>query len=148
MARRRLLIFPRAILAGWMTLLAIAYLLERPLLHWTEPILGSEWISTARLTLDCCAFAATGWVTGRWNRPNSLLAVLVFAATLTVWDFTPLLPVDVPWLLHLMVNTLRDSRYLESLFTTAANLALLFGCLIAGGLLARPRQPFASIRPY
>lgn len=148
MVRRRLLTSIRWIFIGWVTLLAIAYLFERPLLLWTAPFLGNEWFPTARLGADCCAFAGAGWVTGRWNRPNCLLAVSVFAATLTVWDFNPLLPIDVPWLLHLAVNALRDSRYLESLITTAATHALLFGCLIAGGQLARPRQPLPSIRPY
>src|ERR1700733_5588317 len=94
-AIRRILL---TILTGWATLLLITYLFERPLLLWTAPILGGEWFPTARLALDCCAFTATGWVVGYWNRNNAVVAVLVFAATLTLRDFNPLLPLDVPWL--------------------------------------------------
>lgn len=139
MARRRLLLALRAIVVGWVTLLLTAYLLERVLLPWAAPALGPEWLATARLTLDCGILAAAGWVAGYWSRPHSLFAALVFAATLTLRDFTPLLPLDVPWLYRLVVDTLRDSRYLDSLVTSAAGQAMLFGCLISGALLARPR---------
>jgi hypothetical protein len=139
MPRRRLFPALRAILAGWIAMLVIAYVVERPLLHWAAPLLGVEWFATIRLMLDCSALAATGWVVGYWSRPKPLPTVLAFAATLTLRDFNPLLPLDVPWLLHLAVDTLRDVRYLDSLMTTAAGQALLFGCLIAGAMLARPR---------
>jgi hypothetical protein len=138
MARRRLLLTLRGILIGWGTLLLIAYLLERAL-RWTSPILGDAWLATARLTLDCFALAATGWVVGRWSRPHSLFVSLVWAATLAFRDFNPLLPIDVPWLLHLVSDMMYDDRYLDSLLTTAAGQALLFGCLIGGAMLARPR---------
>jgi hypothetical protein len=147
MARRRLFLALRAILAGWITLVVIAYVLERPLLRWTEPLLGGEWFATARLMLDCSVLAATGWVVGYWSRPKPLFAVLVFAATLTLHDFNPLLPINVPWLFHLAVDTLSDDRYLDSLVTTTAGQALLFGCLIAGAMLARPRTKPLSVTP-
>jgi hypothetical protein len=147
MSRRRLFLALRAILAGWITLLFIAHVLERPLLHWAEPLLGGEWFATVRLMLDCSALAATGWVVGYWSRPKPLFAVLAFTATLGLRDFNPLLPIDVPWLLHLFVNTLRDDRYLDSLVTTAAGQALLFGCLFAGAMLARPRTKPLSVTP-
>jgi len=138
MARRRLFLALRGILIGWCTLLLIAYLLERTL-RWTAPSFGDVWLATARLTLDCFALAATGWIVGRWSQPHSLFVSLVWAATLAFRDFNPLLPIDVPWLLHLAIDTWRDDRYLDSLVTTAAGQALLFGCLIAGAMLARPR---------
>lgn len=145
MPRRRLLLALRAILIGWVTLLLTAYLFERVLLPWTAPVLGPEWFATVQLTLECGILTATGWVAGYWSRPHSLFAVLVFAATLTLRDFTPLLPLDVPWLFHLLLDALHDARYLDSLVTTAAGQALLFGCLIAGARLARPRpaQPLS-----
>jgi hypothetical protein len=138
MARRRLFLTLRGILIGWGTLLLIAYLLEHAL-HWIAPFLGDAWLATARLTLDCFALAATGCVVGYWSQPHSLFASLVLAATLIFRDFTPLLPIDAPWLLHLLIDSFHDDRYLESLVTTAAGQALLFGCLIAGAMLARPR---------
>jgi hypothetical protein len=141
MARRRLFSALRAILTGWPTLFAIAYLLERPLLYWTAPLLGGEWFATVRLMLDCSVLAATGWIVGYCSRPKPLFAVLVFAATLSLRDFNPLLPIDVPWLLHLIADATHDDRYLDSLVGTAADQALLFGCLIAGAMLARPAQP-------
>lgn len=130
----------RSILTGWAALLLITFLLERPLLFLGAPILAVGWFATARLALDCCAFAATGWIVGHWSRDDSLFAVVAFAATLTLRDFEPLLAINLPWLLHLVADSLRDGRYLESLFTTAATQALLFGSLIAGGRLARPAR--------
>jgi hypothetical protein len=140
----------RSILVGWAALLSIVYLLERPLLFWTAPILGSAWFATARLTLDCLCFAATGWIIGRFNRgrfnrsqlsnAGTLFGVLAFAATLTVRDFDPLLAINVPWLVHLIANTFLDRRYAESLFVTAASHAFLFGSLFAGSRLARPSR--------
>jgi hypothetical protein len=138
--RDRLLISLRSILLGWGTLLVIAFLLERPLLIWTAPVLGVRWYATAGLALDCAALATTGWVVGRLNLGRPVLAVLVFAATLTFRDLTPALAINIPWLLHLVTNALNDRRYLSPLVDTAATQALLFGCLVAGGLLSRPAQ--------
>jgi hypothetical protein len=134
--RNRLLIAARSIVLGWAALFAITYLLEGPLLSWTAPLLGASWIATAQLALVCSGLAMTGWIVGRWNRNH----VLVFAALLAIWNFG-LVPIDLPWLFRLMVNTLRDARYLESFITSAATHALLFGSLVAGANLTRARQP-------
>jgi len=64
----RLVVWARAILAGWATLLVIAFAVEWPLLDWTAPVFGSMWIATASLGFDCAALFASGWVTGRLNR--------------------------------------------------------------------------------
>ena len=130
----------RAILVGWIALLLITFLVERPLLLWVVPLFGGSWFPTARLALDCLAMAATGWITGRLNRPRPVFGVLVFAATLTVWDFGPMLPMDVPWLVRLSRDAVADSRYIDSLVTAITTHALLFGSLIAGGLLSRDRK--------
>lgn len=135
---RRLLLALRAVLAGWAALLAFAYALEW-LLRRSSDFTGAEWLATVRLALDCCILAAAGWVTGRLSRKRPVVAALIFAATLCVRDFNPLLPLDVPWLLHLAIDTIRDSRYAESLLATAVSQVFLLGSLIAGGLLARPR---------
>jgi hypothetical protein len=145
MTRQRLLTAVRSILIGWPTLLLIAFLLKRPLLALTAPILGAQWIATAALALDCTVMAATGWVVGRLNRASPIFAVLVFAATLTFWDFTPLLAINIPWLLRLAALTLGDSGSWSSLLSESATQIFLFGSLLAGGLLSRPPASPVSI---
>jgi len=96
MMRQWLLLAVRAVLIGWVTLLLIAYLAEHPLLVLTAPILGVRWLATAGLALDCSAMATAGWVVGRLNRTRPILAVLIFAATLTFWDFSHQHPLGHP----------------------------------------------------
>ena len=75
-----------------------------------------------------------------------MLGVLVFAATLTVWDLSPIIAINVPWLLRLAIHALSgDSAYLSSLVSTSTSHALLFGCLLAGGMLSRPSSKPVSI---
>lgn len=143
--RRRLLVALRSVLIGWAILLFIAFVLKHPLLAWIAPILGAKWLATAGLALDCLALAAAGWVVGRLNRTSPIFGVLIFAATLTFWDFTPVLAINIPWLLRLAADALRDSGYLSSLVSTLATQALLFGSLLAGGLLSRPPEKPVSI---
>jgi hypothetical protein len=136
--RERLRTLVRSIAIGWATLLAIGYLLVRPLLYWTAPVVGANWFPTVQLSLSCLAMAGTGWIVGYLNRSSAVIGVLVFAATLTPWDFGPVLAINVPGLVRLMVDALSDPRYFDSLITTAGAHTLLFGSLIAGGLLLRP----------
>ena len=142
-----LLIALRSIPIGWVSLGVIVYLMEHPLLHFAGPFIGAQWIATATLGLDCSVMAATGWVVGRLGRPSPMLGVLVFAATLTVWDLSFLVAINVPWLLRLVVHALRgDESYLDSLVSTAASQALLFGCLLGGGMLSRaPAKPVSIV---
>lgn len=134
----RPIIILQAVLAGWVTLLTADFLIGRPLLHWTAPLIGAAWIATAKLAYDCLAFALAGWVTGRLNRAGSFLTAAIFAATLAFRDFQPVLPVDVPWLLRLAADTLQDQRYAESLIASASSHAVLLGSLFAGAWFARP----------
>src|SRR5271154_3005804 len=106
--RHRLLITARSMLLGWATLLAATYLVERPLLLWTAPLLGARWFPTAQLALECVALAATGWMIGRWNRSDVVPAVLVFAAMLAVWDFGLVPAINIPWLFRLMADSFRN----------------------------------------
>lgn len=145
MVRQRVLLCVRAILIGWVTLLAITYVLERPLLSWTAPMLEGSWLDSAHLALDCCALAVSGWVIGHLSRGDWFIALLSFALTLTFWDFTPLLAINVPWLFHSVINVFSDSRYLLGFLTNAAIHALLFGSLFAGGLKSSPVQKPPSI---
>ena len=146
MTRPRVFIALQSIPIGWVTLGLLVYMLEHPLLSWVGPVLGAQWIATAGLGLECAAMAGTGWVVGRLARPNSMLGVLVFAATLTVWDLSFLIAINVPWLLRLVVHAVSgDSGYLDSLVTTAMTQILLFGSLVGGGLLSRAAAKPVSI---
>jgi hypothetical protein len=139
--RHRLLISARSVLLGWTALFVLTYLLERPLLVWTAPLLGASWLPTAQLTLQCVALAASGWLIGRWNRSDAIPAVLVFAVMLAVQNFGLVPAIDLPWLFRLLVDSFGNTRFLESLFTSAATHALLFGSLFVGANLSRARQP-------
>jgi hypothetical protein len=143
--RHRLLITARSILLGWATLFAATYLVERPLIVWTAPLLGAPWVPTAQLALECVALAATGWMIGRWNRSYTVLVVAVFAAMLAAWDFGLVPAINIPLLFRLMAESFGDSRYLESLVTAAVTHALLFGSLVVGARLSRPAQAPLSL---
>jgi hypothetical protein len=69
--------------------------------------------------------------------------VLVFAVTLTVWDLSFLVSINVPWLFRVAFHALGgDDSYLSSLVSTGASQILLFGCLLGGGMLSRaPAKP-------
>ena len=143
--RHRLLIAARSILLGVATLCAVTYLVERPLLAWTGPLLGASWLPTAQLAFECVALVATGWMIGRWSRLDAVPVVLVFAALLAVWNFGLVPAINVPWLFQLTLDSLGNARYLESLVTAAVTQALLFGSLFVGARLGRPRQAPMSI---
>jgi hypothetical protein len=134
--RHRLLISARSILLGWAALFAITCLVERPLLGLIAHVLGASWLATAQLALVCAGLAATGWIMGRWNRFD----VLVFAALLAVWNFG-LVPVDLPWLLRLLIDSFESSRYLEAFLTSLVTHIFLFGSLFVGASLSGAREP-------
>ena len=143
--RHRLLIAARSIMFGWATLFAVTYLVERPLIIWTAPLLGASWLPTVQLAFECVALAAAGWMIGRWNRFYAVPAVLVFAALLAVWEFGLVPAINIPWLFRLISDSFGDARYLESLVTAAVTQALLFGSLFVGARLSRPPQPPVSL---
>jgi hypothetical protein len=138
--RRRLLISARSVLLGWAALFAFTYLVERPLLLWTARLLGSAWLPTGQLALECVTLAATGWIIGRWNRADAVASVVAFAVSIAVWDFGLTPAINVAWLFRLLIDSFENPRYLESLITTAVAQALLFGSLLTGAQLARPKQ--------
>jgi hypothetical protein len=139
---KRLLVIARAVTLGWCALLLGVYLVEHPLLNRFAPDLGADWFPTVRLMADCSLLAGAGWIVGKVASAQPMLAVAVFAATLSLRDFGDLVELRVPWLLQLLADALREPRYWESLLSTAVIQAFLFGCLFAGGLLSR-RAPAA-----
>jgi hypothetical protein len=144
--RHRLLISVRSILFGWTALFGITYLVERPLLLLSAHFLGASWIPTEQLALICAGLATTGWIIGRWNRFDAMASALFFAAMLAVWNFG-LVPINLPWLFRLILNSFQDLRYLESLLTSLVTSAFLLGSLLAGASLSRPAQVPVSIAP-
>jgi len=133
----------RSIVLGWVILLAIAYSLEGPFLR--LPLFGEAWMATAHLAFDCLTLTAAGWVVGRLNRDHAMVTAILFALTLCFWDFGDALALNVPWLLRLMRNSFHDSRYFDSLAASVETHVLLFGCLMAGAALSRPREKPVSI---
>jgi len=144
MVWRWLWIVARSIGVGWAALIALFYLAERPLLLLTAPIAGPHWVATVSLSLECLKLAACGWAVGWLHRTRPLPGVLAFAATLGVFNHEGWLPLDVPELMRLALYAVHDSRYWGSLETMASEHVLLFGSLIAGGLLSRlPQTPLS-----
>jgi len=138
--RSRLLMAVRSILLGWAALFAITRFIVRPLLHWTGSLLGASWLPTAELGLSCAGLAATGWIIGRWNPLDAIRLALLFSVMLAVWDFGLVPDANVRWLFRLTIDVFGSARYIESLITAWSTHALLFGSLIAGARLTRPRQ--------
>ncbi|HJT87470.1 MAG TPA: hypothetical protein VJ732_06430, partial [Bryobacteraceae bacterium] len=99
------------------------------------------------LALDGAVLAAAGWLAGRLHRGSAIPAILAFAATLIWGDLDPVAAINVPWLIRLSGDALRDARYGPSLAATAAAHLFLFGSLAAGGMLSRPPRPPLSIVP-
>ena len=135
----------RSLAAGWAVLITLTYLAERPLFLCVAPLVGPRWVATASLTLDCLKLAAAGWVIGRLHRKTLLPALFIFALSLCLFSFEEWMPLDVPGLIRLATDALGDSRYGLPLATMATQHVLLFGSLIAGGLLSRPAQKPLSL---
>ncbi len=130
----------RAILVGWAGIWVLGAVVARVVFRWIGPWVGAAWISTAELGLDCVVLVGVGWVVGRVSRPRPMIGLLVFAATLVFWDLSDWVGINVPWLIRLVADT-----YWSSLVSTGATQALLFACLIGGGLLSRARETPVSI---
>ena len=133
--RHRLLISARSILLGWVALVGITYLVERPLLLLSAHALGASWLPTEQLAMACAGLVGTGWIIGRGNRFD----VLIFAVTLAVWNFG-LVPINLSWLFRLLIDSFESSRYLESFFTSLATHAFLIGSLFIGSHLSRAKR--------
>lgn len=141
MLRRRLLVVAVSILVGWSALFALTYLVERPILIWTAPVVGAHWVATVKLALDCLVLAGAGWIVGRLDRSAPAPGALALAATLAFWPFgqlDPLLDLNIVPLFQLTGALLRDTRYLSIWATATVPYIFRFGSLIAGALLSRP----------
>jgi hypothetical protein len=125
----------RSCVVGWGALFAIIFLIERPLLHWTLPIIGASWLPTAQLALECLGLAAIGWLIGRWGNAG----VLIFAVTLALFNFRLVPSIDVLWLFHLLLDCFQNARYLGSFFTSLATHMFLFASLLIGSHLSRAK---------
>jgi len=103
-------------------------------------VMGPVLLPSLKVVLDMGVLAVCGWFAGRVGTPRVLSAAGLAAAGLAVYDFTPYLPLNFPWVLRLAKDALGDSRYLPSLSATLIIHALMFGSLFAGAQLSRPRK--------
>jgi hypothetical protein len=122
----------RSVLVGWVALFAITALIERPMVRHAV-FLGPAWVPTVRLALECLGLFAIGWVIGPWGN----LGVWIFAASISVRSFGLAPGIDLPWLFRLLIDTLQNSRYLESFLTSLVTHVFLFGSLFIGVRLSR-----------
>lgn len=129
-----------AALAGWSTLAVTEGILLFGALRVFALFMGPELLPSLKVVFDMGALAACGWVAGRIGRPRIVAAAALTAAGLACFDLTPYLVLNVPWLVRLAINAIRDSRYLTSLLSTVTIHALMFGSLVAGAYLSRPRE--------
>lgn len=129
-----------AALAGWTGLAAIELILLFGALRMFAMLMGPDLLPSLRVVFDMCALAACGWIAGRAGRPRVMAAAALTAIGLTVFDLTPYLPLNVPWVLRLTRNALGDSRYVPSLLATLTVHALMFGSLFVGAHFSRPRE--------
>ena len=129
-----------AALAGWAVLVIAELVLLFGAIRVFALVMGPDLLPSLKVVLDVGALAACGWTAGRVGRPRVWAAALLTAAGLAVYDFTPYLPLNLPWVLRLAQNALGDSRYVSSLFATLTIHALMLGSLFAGAQLSRPRR--------
>ena len=127
-----------AALAGWAVLVITEAVLLFGAMRVFAMLMGSDLLPSLKVVLDMGALAACGWTAGRVGRPRVLAAAGLAAAGLMVYDFTPYLPINFPWVLRLARNALGDSRYVSSLFSTLTIHGLMLGSLFAGAQLSRP----------
>ena len=129
-----------AALAGWAVLVITELVLLFGAIRVLALVMGPDLLPSLKVVLDMGALAVCGWIAGRVGTPRVLSAAGFAAAGLAVYDFTPYLPLNVPWVLRLAGNALGDSRFLSSLSATLIIHALMFGSLFAGAQLSRPRK--------
>ena len=134
MSRHRLLAAVQSGVLGLAALVALLWL-EGRLLHALMALLGPGWLPTARVILECAALVATGWLIGQWER----LGVWIVAGIIAIPNFSHVPGIDLAWLFRLLLDSLRDSRYLASFFNLLGMHALLFASLFIGVRLSRPR---------
>lgn len=126
--------------AGWAVLVATEFILLFGVLRVIAMVMAPELLPSLKVVFDIGALIACGWIAGRVGRPHALAAAAVTTAGLALFDLTPFMLLNVPWLLRLTTHAVRDARYLSSFLTTLTMHVLLFGSLLAGAYLSRPRR--------
>jgi hypothetical protein len=129
-----------AALAGWAALVITELVLLFGAIRLFALVMGPDLLASIKVVLDMGALAACGWIAGRVGRPRVMAAAVLAAAGLALYDFTPYLPLNLPWVLRLAKNALGDSRYVSSLLATLTIHALMLASLFAGAHLSRPRR--------
>jgi hypothetical protein len=135
-----------AALAGWTALVASEAILLFGVLRLFAVVMGPELLPSLKVVFDMAALAACGWIAGRVGRPRVVAAAAFTAFGLAVFDLSPYVPLNVPWLLRVTRNAFGESRYVSSLLAALTMHALVFGSLFAGARLSRPREVPLALR--
>jgi hypothetical protein len=79
-----------------------------------------------------------GWIVGRLHRPRQIAAALIFLATY--------LASEAPWIWRLVVDVLRDPRYISSLLTEGFAILVSAGGVLLGGRWSAPAESPLTVR--
>lgn len=129
-----------AAVAGWTVLATTKLVVLLCTTRILALIMSPDLLPSLLVVIDMGALAACGWMAGRVGRPRVWPTAILAAAGLSLYDFTPYLPLNVPWVFRLAKNTFSDSRYVSGLSATLTIHALMLGSLFAGAQLSRPRR--------
>ncbi|HEX5227846.1 MAG TPA: hypothetical protein VFW44_09055 [Bryobacteraceae bacterium] len=135
MSKQRLLAAVQSGVLGLAALIALLWI-EQALMRGVAPFLGPSWLPTARVFLECGTLAVAGWFVGRWDR----LGVWLVAAIIAIPNLSHVPGIDVAWLIRLLLDSFRDSRYVASFFNFLGVHILMFASLFIGARLSRPRE--------
>jgi hypothetical protein len=135
----------RSIPAGWAVLLIGSLLLRvtprylgiRPLNDGFElgelPYLPQTWTgiywSLIGYLVVCLVYAVSGWIVAWSGRANQIAMLLGYLGSLLFWDLR--------WFGTLLVNSLGDARYRQSLAFYSVGLVMISMSISLGGRLAR-----------
>ncbi len=123
-------------MVGWIALFVLTVIIERPILGLAARTLGASWVPTVQVILGCLGLFVIGWTIGRWGRAG----VLLFTATIAIWNFRLVPEIDLLWLGRLLIDCFESSRYLESFVTSLATHVFVFSSLFAGAAANRGHE--------
>jgi hypothetical protein len=145
----------RSISAGWAVLLigsvlltvAPRYLGIRPLNEGFAlgelPYLPQTWTriywSLVGYLVACLVYAISGWIVAWSGRTNRIAMLLGYIASLLLWD--------LPWFRTLLVNSLGDARYRQSLAFYSVGLVMISMSILLGGCSSFPTNLKLALYP-
>jgi hypothetical protein len=120
----------------WVYKLLIPFAQELPLAFKFGPYSGFAW-----WIIWLSVSAAIGWIVGRSHREHQTAMVLIFTASVLLWNLRRL-----PWIVSsLVVDAIGDSRYAPYIVSNLASVLLPPVCILIGGLWNTPPKITAPI---